>query len=433
MKPVEEVVACVCDYGTFVSLAERLGRDYKKVYYYSPFEAEYQDAKMTCKGDGLDRVNRLDEPLDPKNLDEIDFYIFPDIAYSGQQRLLRDRLDKKVWGSMGACELELYRTTFLTTIKKLGLQIVPYEKIVGLTALSDHLKTVENKWVKVNRYRGNMETWKHRDYPRSIGKLTSLRVEFGPYSEHAVFVVQDEIPDAREIGYDGFFINRQFPPSSFQGYEKKNQLYLGSMRKWGMLPEAVRAVNEAMAPILDRYGYCNFWALEIRWLSDDEFYFIDPTARTPGQTGEQNFETMANLPELMWKAANGENIAPKWTATHAAAATIHHTDAAPEEWKTFGIPEDVKRWAKLYHVCEVDGLFHVPPGKNDEVGVLLGTGNDVQSSFEALKENVEKLNNEPLKMELNGFADLLKDIEKAEEEGMEFSDKPMPEPAEVLR
>lgn len=431
MKPVEEITCLTIDYGSFICLADKMGEKVTKSYYYSPYEDEFRDIKKCVKGEGLEKVERLDNFMEPEILKEIDLVIVPDIGYGGLQRHLKD-IGKAVWGSMGASDIELYRTQFLKVLKKLGLSVVHSEKVVGLTALAEYLKGVEDVWVKINRFRENMETWHHQDYAHSQRVLEKLAVTFGPLKERIVFVVQDSVPDAREIGYDGMFTNGEFPEDSFQGYEKKNELYLGSCRSWKELPEAVRAVNEAFVPELSRYGYCNFWATEIRWLSDDEFYFIDPTARMPGQTGEQTLETCDNLPEVIWQAANGNNIPPVFNSKCAAEATMHYTAGSPEDWKTIGLPDQVKAWAKLYHYCEADGLYHFPPHKSDELGVLMGVGDTVQEAIDHLKENAEVLKDEPIRMEMNGFVDLLKDIEKAEEEGMEFSDKPLPEPATVI-
>lgn len=432
MKDYREVTACVVDYGSFISLADRLSEEYAKVYYHSPYEQEFQDIKLCVKGDGLERVRRLDEYLDPKKLAEIDLWIFPDIAFGGLQKHLRDDCGKAVWGAFGASDLELLRTKFLKTVEKLGLQVAPSVTCKGLSALAAYLKDNEDCWVKINRFRENMETWHHVDYAHSQRVLEKLAITFGPLKEKVTFVVQKTIPDAKEIGYDGWRSNGAYPSECFQGYEKKNELYLGSLRHWNELPDAVKAVNEAFGPELDKYGYCNFWAAEIRWLSDEEFYFIDPTARMPGQTGEQTLETLDNAPELIWKAANGENIHPLFNAEAAAEATIHYTAGEPEDWKTIAIPEAVRKWVKLYHYCEADGLYHFPPHKSDELGVLIGTGQTVKESIDNLKEHAQLLEKEPISMRMEGFVELLSDIAAAEKEGMEFTDEKLPAPESVL-
>ena len=430
MKEVSEITACVVDYGSFISLADKLSETYRRVYYYSPFEQEYQGVKTSVIGVGLNRVQRLDEFMDPAILKDIDLFIFPDIGYGGLQRYLRS-IGKLVWGSMGASDLELYRTYFLKVLDDLGLPIIHSVKITGLTKLADHLKTVKNKWVKINRFREDMETWHHLDYLHSQRELERLALKFGPTKEYAVFVVQDDIGDAREIGYDGLTVDGQYPALSYSGYEKKNELYLGSLLKNTNLPEPVRLVNEAMSPLLREYAYRNFIATELR-VKDGVPYFIDSTARMAGQTMEHQTETCCNLPEVVLYGANGELLEPRFTHKYAAEATLHYTAGIGDDWKTIRVPETVRPWTKLYHYCQLDEACHFPPYKNDEVGVLCGVGDSVEESIEALKENFKAYKDEPLSIKIEGFADLLVEIKKAEDEDMEFTDQPLPSPEIVL-
>jgi hypothetical protein len=425
MKDISEVNFLVWDYGTFLSLAEKLAEKAASVRYYSPHEDEYQNAQRCVIGTGLEKVVRCDDPLDPDVVAEVDCYVFTDIAFSGVQKLLRS-MGKAVWGSMGASELELFRTRFLDKIGELGLPVAPSQKIVGLTNLTLHLKEVEDKWVKINRFRDNIETFHHIDYAHSECTLEWLAVEFGGIADKVVFVVQDPIPDAQEVGYDGFCVDGNFPSKSFQGYEKKNQLYLGSWLPKEDMPEEVTTVNNALAPYLKEIGYRNFLASEIR----DEF-FIDPTPRMAGQTQEHLLETCTNLAEIIWYGSNGILVEPDFKAKFATEATLHYT-AGTDHWMVLDVPEEVRPWVKLYGYCMEGGIYHFPPRKNDEVGVVIGNGNTVQEAIDHLKENLALLEKEPVSAAVEGFADLIKEIEKAQSQGVHFSDKPLPAPASVI-
>ncbi len=430
MKDVSEIVCCVLDFGTFIDVAVMMSKVCKKTYYHSPVNNEFIDIKKAVLGTGIPNVTRLDGFMHPDIVNEVDLWICPDIGYEDHQAYLRS-IGKAVWGSNGAEYVELYRTTFIKLIEKLGLPMVPTTRIEGLTNLSDHLKTVKNRWVKVNRYRENMETWKHIDYAHSIPKLNHLADEFGGVQEKIVFVVQDEIPTDIEIGYDGWSMLGQFPESSFQGYEKKNELYLGSLLPYDDLPDAVQVVNDSLADFLEKHNYRNFIASEIRWVDQDEFYFIDPTMRMPGQTGEQLLETCSNLPQVIWEGANGKLIKPEWSAQFAAAATVHY-DVDEKGWRVMEVHPELDRWFKPLHYCIVDGLLKFPPHRNDEVGVLLGLGDTIEEAIGALNENFKVFKDEPVSIHTHGFVDLIKSIKGAEEEGIEFSDKPTPEPEIVL-
>ena len=300
MKHESEVTAVVCDYGTLgIALAEKLAKTFRKVCFHSPIDDEFRNIKACCHGYGVEGVERCDDFLDPDVFDEADLYIFPDIGWGGTQKYLR-RAGKAVWGSMGADDFELYRTRFISLLEKMELPIIPSVKIKGLTNLALYLEKNENKWIKVNCYRDNMETWHHISWGHSRLYLDELAVEFGGLKDEIVFVVQDDLETDVEIGYDGWTVDGQFPSAVFSGYEKKNELYLGSWLDAENLPDVVKEINSAISPVLDGYGYRNMLATELR-VKDDVAYFIDPTFRMAGQTQEHLTNTCDNLPEVIWK------------------------------------------------------------------------------------------------------------------------------------
>jgi hypothetical protein len=274
-----------------------------------------------------------------------------------------------------------------------------------------------------------METWHHFDYEHSLPELDRLSIEFGGLQDEVVFVVQDFIKTDVEIGYDGWCVDGEFPEASFQGYEKKDELYLGSLRTIDQLPKEVKLINEALAPLLKKFQYRNFFATEIR-IKDGTPYFIDPTLRMPGLTGEQMLETCSNLAEVIWYGAHGKMIKPKYKYSFAAEATMHYT--AGGEWKFIKVPEKIKQWVKLLHYCKVDDTYHFPPSEKDEVGVILGLGDSIESAIGALKKNIKAMDKEPIKVKLDGFYDLLEGIEDAAKYGITFTDDKLPDISKVL-
>lgn len=440
MKETTDVVACFVDYGVFLPWAEKLAETMKRVFYYTPWEWEFIDIENTAIGKGLVNLRRLDDFMEPRMLKEIDLFIFPDVLYAGHQKHLRD-LGKAVWGSMGADELELYRTDFINVLKRLKLPVSPSIFIYGLDDLSDHLKKVKDKYIKIDRYRGVMETWHHIDYDHSIRDLECLGIRLGPLRNDVTFVVQDPIENAKEIGYDGWSIDGDYPSRSFQGYECKNECYLGSVLHVNELPEGVRMVNEAMAPILRNYGYRNRVSTEIRQ-QNTKAYYIDPTLRTPGLTGDHETECCQNLADIFWYGANGIMVEPEYIATFAGNCNVRHT-GDPNLWRSVRIPEDVRRWFKAEHYTERDGMLHFPPrhspelgvspSSNQELGVLVGIGDSPEEVFDHIKENVDKLRGEPIDVSVDGMIGLLLQIKEAQDEGMKFSSRPIPKPESAAK
>lgn len=438
MKNISEIVTCVLDYGSFISLADMMGQKCK-TYFHSPFQQEYLCLEKCCIGDGFDSFERVDDYMEPEFYAKVDLWIFPDIGYGGFQRFLR-REGKAVWGSMGASDLELYRTRFLKVIKELGLPVINSITCRGITELTEHLKSVEDKWVKINRYRENQETFHWQDWMHGQRDLERLAHDFGPLKERVVFVVQDCIKGEHdnpvlEVGYDGWFITEpdgtpSFPPQTFQGYEAKNELYLGSLLDYGDLPEAVQEANKAFAPVLAEYGYRNFMATEIR-IKDGTPYFIDPTCRMAGQTQEHLLNTCTNLAEIIWAGANGQVIKPEFSHQFAAESTLHYKGGS-DCWKTLVVPESIEDKVKPYHCCFEGGAYQFPPHKTDELGVIIGQGDSIEDAVEDLKDNFAELEHEPVTINVAGFVELIEQIQDAEEKGVEFSDQPVPAPETAI-
>jgi hypothetical protein len=431
VKDISEVVVCVVDYGRFLFLAECFVGVAKKVLFCSPSDREFKDVRDCEKGTGIPGIERIDSFLDPHVLPRIDLFVFPDIGFAGAQLYLRS-IGKAVWGAMGVNDLELSRTDFLDFLDQVGLEKIPSVKVKGLTNLCLHLQEHKDKWIKVNHYRAQMETWHHIDFDRSEEKLVGLSAEFGGLKEEIMFVVQDAL-DADEIGYDGWSVDGGYPSCSFQGYELKNELYLGSMLEYEDLPEQVIEVNEAMAPLFSEAGYRQFVATEIR-VKDKVGRFIDPTFRLAGLTQEQLSTTCSNLPDVIWSGANGVLIEPEFICKYVAVATMHYTDHAKERWFCLKVPEEKREFFKFYHYCQRDGMLHFIPcfPFDNEAGVVIGGGDSVGEAIDNLKENFEVMADEPLRIDVAGFAELLEQIQEAEDEGMEFSDQEIPEPETVL-
>lgn len=431
MKDASQVTALVHDYGTFCWLANDLGKEFKKVYYTTPnHQTEFQSVQTCVIGDGMDGCERLDDWME--KIPEIDLHIFPDIAMVGAQKYLRS-IGKAVWGSFDATELEMSRTAFLKFVKEVGLPVAPSQTVVGVTALAKLLKeSKEPLWIKINRFRDDCETFKHHDWLHSEREIEDLAKLFGGVKDEVVFVAQKVIPSDLEIGFDGMSVDGWMPADTYQGPEKKNELYLGARTKYAKLPDALKQVNEAIRPYLKKIGYRNFLATEVRVAKDGTPYFIDPTFRMPGQTGEHMTETCSNLAEVIWVGANGEHVEPKLTAPFVAEATITETSDS-DGWKVLEVPKSVERWTKLYHYCEIDGIAHFPPRDSDELGVVIGTGTTINLAIRNLQKNFEAFDGQPVSIKPEGFAKLLADIQKSEAKGVEFTEQKVPAPESVVK
>ena len=63
---------------------------------------------------------------------------------------------------------------------------------------------------------------------------------------------------------------------------------------------------------------------------------------------------------------------------------------------------------------------------------IVGLGDTPAKVIDSIKESVEVLGDEAIKVNMASFADLITEIETAEKEGIEFSGQALPDPAEIL-
>lgn len=273
MKDTKDVIACVVDHQIFLPWAQRLAREFKKVYYHTPVEKAFPKLADSIIGDGFSDIVRCDDPFDV--MDEVDLWIFPDIGFSGLQLHL-EKLGKPVWGSRSADSLEIHREKFLDMLKAVGLSVPPHTRVRGVGAMAEFLKDKEDKWVKMSKYRGDFETFHWRNAKQDSGWPDFLRVKFGPLANEIPFVIADTIETEIEDGYDGYNVDGLFPKLAVHGIECKDRGYLCAVQDYDSLPEQVKAVNAAVAPVLRERRYRNKFSTEIR-ITEDDAYFIDTT------------------------------------------------------------------------------------------------------------------------------------------------------------
>lgn len=421
---------CVVDHGLFVSLALRLSRDFGRTLYWTPWQKSFPTVNDELPGAGFDGVERIEDIW--KHLHQIDCFVFPDIHHASWQLHL-EGLGFPVWGSRHGDSLELQRAKFKHRLMELGLPVGQYVVCKGLDELREHLQSHENLWVKLSKFRGTLETFHHVNYELSEPMLDLLAVRLGPVKNDVSFVVESPVDTELEVGYDGFSINGQFPAVGVQGYEVKDRAFLASVQAYDEMPEQVVKVNEAIANTLKEFRYCNFFSTEIR-VKDDEPYFIDPCCRMPSPSGEAQLELWGNISQVVWEGAHGRLLDPEPTAKFAAQSIIQH-QGDDQHWRTLKVPEKTRQWVKLYNVCQIGDTLAIPPSEHmgETVGSVIGLGDTIADAIAHLKENVEAIKDQPITANVEALVDALKEVEQAEEQGIEFTDQKVPKPESVLQ
>ena len=283
-----------------------MAQECKRVLFFNPDRRSFPSIKQGTIGDGFDDIeSTLDFwPM----MGEIDLFCFPDIGNSGLQLHL-ESIGKAVWGSRRGDAIEIRRQYFLAMLKDLGLDVPKYEVVYGARALADYLRTREDQYIKVSRWRGDMETTHWRNWTHDSGWLDWMAVNLGPLKEKMVFIVFPAIDTPLEIGGDTFCIDGQWPDLMLNGLEHKDTTYFSAVTERGEMPSQLQDIIEAFSPFLEERRYRNQWSMEVR-VKDDFAYFIDATCRGGMPSSASQQVLWSNFGEIVWVGAHGELVQP---------------------------------------------------------------------------------------------------------------------------
>lgn len=428
MKALYESTVAVIDHGLFIHVARRMARDCKKVYYWTPWERSFPMIREANIGGGFSDIERIDDFWPVKS--EVDFWVFPDIGFSGLQAELKSQ-GCKVFGAGDGDTLEIFRGKLLKTLEQNGLQVPPHKAIVGMENLREHLRDKTDRWIKISRFRGDWETLHWRDWSQDETTLAFRANQIGSCCEDIVYYVFDPIETDIEDGCDSYFCGGKFPSRVIHGMEAKDKAYLGTFCDFEKLPQPVLETNEAMIPVLEQHGFNGFFSCEVRIKSPSDFYFTDPTCRCGSPPSQVMVEMLGNFSEITQAGAHGECLEPVEAAEFGMQLMVK-MKRNPAQWFNTVIPEELDRWFKPTPcMMTKSGVMAFPPDEENVAGWLVAIGNTIEECLESLKEKI-KILPDGLETDIAPMAALFEEVQEAENKSMEFTEKEVPEPQEVL-
>jgi predicted RNase H-like HicB family nuclease len=411
MSDLRKRTAMVVDNGLFLEIAIRLSKEFGRVLYFAPWTNGYPKSNALMIGKGIDNIERVEDPW--SHIDDVDVWVFPDVYEGAMQDYLVSH-GHRVWGCRsGGAELELDRVKSKETSKRLGIDIGPYKRIIGLDALRRHLKANDDQYVKISATRGDMETFGAPTYEEVEPRLDELEHNLGAKKKIMEFVVEEGINDAIEIGYDGFTIDGQFARGAIVGVEVKDKAYIGRTMRYNQLPPNVRDVNEKLAPELKRVGYRGFISTEIRE-TKDKAYLIDPCSRAGSPPSELYQEMIGNLAEVIWWGAEGIVIEPEYTHKWGAEVLLL-SDWADKNWQQVRFPEEIRENVKLRNFTVIDGEYYVIPQWSGmpEIGAVVATGNTAEEAISECKRIAALVDGYSVEKPLEAIDEAYENLKKA--------------------
>lgn len=417
------------DYGLFVSLARKVSQSFGSGEYFRPWKSAFPYSRPCFVGEGYPEMARVKHFF--KDIDKPDLFVFTDVLDADLQVDLVSR-GKRVWGSRWGEQLELNRITLRQKMKEIGLPTSRADIVIGISALREYLKKYDNIYVKINTFRGDMETWKSETYDLSEPRLDKIEHDFSERKELVPFICEHGIEDAVEGGIDTYVIDGQFPEVALLGFEIKGVGLVGVVKEYKDMPEPILEVNRKLAPLLKDYQYRGFFSTEVRITKDGTPYLIDPCCRCPSPPSELYQELYVNLAEILWEGADGKMVTPEISAICGVQANIYE-DRASKESIAVLVDGDADQWVKLRNCCRINGIDYVLPLEIglDNIGAVVGVGDTVIEAVGDCKAHAELVHPSNMDIHLDALGKAIAEIEELQEFGIEVVEEPLPDLEEI--
>jgi hypothetical protein len=372
-------------------------------------------------GIGVDNIERVENFWD--EVEKSDVVAFFDV-YDGDMQVHLEEMGKQVWGSKKGEELELLRyETKMYMKNKLDMAVQPIKKIKGLPKLREYLKTVEDKYIKIDKFRGNCETFHHINYELTEPDLDDMELDMGATKHLVEFIVEDPLPDKEEIGYDGFCIDGKYPNTSICGIEVKDKAYAGEFREYKDFPIEITSVNEKLSNIFKKYRYRCAFSSEIRVGKDKIPYMLDFTNRCPEPPTSLAMEMYENYAEIIWYGSQGICINPIATGKFGVEV-IMRCENAVKRWTKVSIKDKKCRpYIKFKSLMVVNDEMWIPPMGYCEIGAVIGIGNTLEQAIERCKEYAEEVVCPHIEINVHNLNCAAEEIAKTEKLGIKIFGK----------
>jgi len=412
----------IYDYGLCPEVALKLAESFGRVYYFTQWQEAFPSSNKAMIGRGLEKfgVEKIDYFWD--KVDSVDLIACFDTYSHDVVEFLKTK-GYRVFGPGLAEFLENNRKYCLEIQEAVGLPVPEAEAVVGITNLKK--KIIEmggNVYVKLNSFRGDMETFYVKDILGSKIYLDRLSVSLGPRQEQVEFLVSKKI-NGIEPGYDGFVVDGKYPNYGLWGYERKGSGYITKVEKYENIPLAIKQVNDKLSKYFETMKTRSMFSTEIMVDASGDGYLIDPTIRSPMPVPTAiQLELWQNFAEFIWEASAGNLIDLIPTAKYGCGVALD-SEWANKNWLEVLIDKEVRRWVKFRNFIIVNDKYYAVPGFSSVCSVI-GLGDSVDEAIEHLKENIAGVSGFELDQDIGGIENVIEEIQQGSDFGLpDFSEE----------
>lgn len=391
----------IIDNGLYTSLAARLARDIE-VAYYSSWVNAFPQSRELAPATGIPNIERVDDPIAFMLGGKASHVIVPDLFLNGYERLAR-QCEIPTFGSGAGNELETDRWKLKEFLAENDLDVINSVQVKGIDAAKKLLEKDPDKFVKVSVFRGDMETRSGEDF---LTEYNFLKNKLGELGDSIIFIIEDPIEDATEIGIDTYFLRDHFAPSIL-GIERKDAAYFGWLPD--SLPKEFASITRALGKYFGENDYNNFFSLEMR-RNKHGIFVTDATCRVPSPPGGVMMAACQNFPDVVLNSAN-----PDYGDARYFCEIVLKSDWVTENWLKVTVPKEWERDYAFHNYCKRDGEISIIPhdSKYKEFGSALGWGATPDDAKEMCIERAEAVKANQLVFDAS-------ELDKAEQDATDF-------------
>jgi len=398
--------------------AKRIAEDGHSVYFFTEWLEPLPKFTRYSTGLGLNGVIRVKNFYD--YIDKVDLIAFMFIGRGDLASWLRSK-GYLVYGAGRGERLETDRIYAKKIQKEAGLPVQPYEVFNSVDDVLNYIKKGGgDKFVKINIFRGDLESFKVIDYDTAELLLNTFKVSLGPYSDSFQFLVEDKIDSIVETGFDLFFNGRQFLKPYLWGY-MTGRYYIGKYSD--TLPAPLALVAEKITPYLQNLDYRGSISVEVIIDEKRTPYIIDWTCRFPYPLSYIYTQSMRNYSDVIWAVASGENIEIQTEAEYVGCLQLLTTATNPiKSWVKVNFPKSIESNIKLKQLSRVRNKNYTMPGEELEVAVVVTSKDNpraVLSDLESLSKKIDTASIDAGEI-IGSKNNVLKLIETGKAVGLEF-------------
>lgn len=378
----------IYDSGGFsIEFARALAQNGKNhVFYYTIWGTGLPKFDQYAPGLGFENEG-VEKVLYPfEHIQESDCIVFPFIGAGDLANYLRQTTKIPIFGAGKGEKLENHRIWEKEIQKKLGLPTQKYVEIKGVTALREYLQKNPNKIVKLDIFRGDIESLVAKDYESVKLILDRTEVRLGAFADSYNFMVEEFIKGC-ECGFDCFFNGTKYIKPYMWSWMLDGDVSISKFMD--KLPAPIEKVANAFIPVLKKLGYHGMVSSEIRVTPDGTPYLIDLCMRFPYPTAVVFTEAIKNYPEVVYKVAKGEDVTIQTAGKYLLEVPLESHEVA-ENWVKLSFEEKYSKWVKMYEGVKLDRKYYAVKG-NKYVINLVACGDDFDKLIRIVRKVGKRL------------------------------------------